>query len=343
MLILRNSTAYPFRTVSGMLVRCFFCMESFDDPAMFRSHVETVHAAIDKGTAVFRNLNVPRVDVGELRCALCSEKHQTLQSIAVHLKKEHSLPINEDYDFSLVPIKLDKSVCKCIVCDAKFPALVTLCRHAATHYTATCMVCDQCGTPFENEHCLRKHLLSRHQIFCKICKLTFFTREELIKHVRSSPDCLPSKCRICKRRFSCFEVLNAHYVTAHKMVAQTVKCGECSEVFWNQKTYYRHFKSRHTDDFKCSYCSKAFGAKRDLEEHLPKHTGVKPHQCAACGKCYTTHKGFKDHLLTHEQGSGRYQCPVADCKRNFPLRERMLGHLKKYHTDIYEKVASESN
>ena len=50
----------------------------------------------------------------------------------------------------------------------------------------------------------------------------------------------------------------------------------------------------------CTYCSKIFKKKFDLQQHVRSHTGEKPFQCVVCGRAFAQKSNVKKHMSTHK-------------------------------------------
>ena len=55
--------------------------------------------------------------------------------------------------------------------------------------------------------------------------------------------------------------------------------------------------------FSCDYCSRCFGFKSKLAEHLRTHTGERPFQCLQCHKRFALKHNLKAHMVTHYKDS----------------------------------------
>ena len=57
----------------------------------------------------------------------------------------------------------------------------------------------------------------------------------------------------------------------HNQMDRTVKCEQCSMIFFDQRDLRAHEKAAHKLDFHCVYCDKQFRMATYLEKHLEKH------------------------------------------------------------------------
>lgn len=58
----------------------------------------------------------------------------------------------------------------------------------------------------------------------------------------------------------------------------------------------------HSDlkPYPCSYCSKKFGKKGDLDRHVLLHMGIKPYECSVCLRRFTQAAHMRAHMMTHQ-------------------------------------------
>ncbi|KAF9553923.1 hypothetical protein CPC08DRAFT_210016 [Agrocybe pediades] len=101
--------------------------------------------------------------------------------------------------------------------------------------------------------------------------------------------------------------------------------------------------------FKCSSCSKAYWAQKDLDDHrLLKHSGPvevvqsKPsYQCSVCGKEFNKKKKLKAHLVSEANSHSTWKCSI--CDRVFVTRELLKKHQLKKHKDSSSTISGNSS
>ncbi|XP_018328025.1 zinc finger protein 33B [Agrilus planipennis] len=76
-------------------------------------------------------------------------------------------------------------------------------------------------------------------------------------------------------------------------------------------------------EMKCSYCSKNFSHRGDLNKHVRTHTGDTPYQCETCWKDFRHKSNLTRHSKLHS-GLKPYQCP--NCNKEFSRKDKLSLH-----------------
>ncbi|XP_035211850.1 zinc finger protein 658B-like [Stegodyphus dumicola] len=187
--------------------------------------------------------------------------------------------------------------------------------------------------------CTSGNLLKRFS--CLFCNKRFYQKIDLQRHIRVHTGEKPFKCQICSRSFKRNESLRYHMTSFHGFcmlledmnTAENLVTHQLNIVHFAQKHFIRIFlstsksKSASRTDygkhsvisfassigsakplssemcrFFCSFCSKGFHFKANLERHLRVHTGEKPFKCETCSKCFTRKESLRYHILNkHER------------------------------------------
>lgn len=337
---MRYSSICPVRVAKNFL-HCCFCVEKFNDPLLFRSHIKQEHSKIDKSSCLKKldkNLQI-RVDISNLRCLICSNPFASLKPLAEHLIEKHKLEIDIQISLGLVPLDLENNY-KCVVCNQKFTGLMQLSRHTGTHFYQH--ICYICGKRCETNSGIQNHIERQHshKNMCRVCKEPFPTAQAKIEHVKSNKTCLPYSCKFCKERFLFFELRLQHLQQVHGVPIPEYKCTECDAVFEKRMRLYMHFKSEHTKEHQCPYCKKTFGTKKFLTEHVHRHTGHRPLVCEVCDKSFNREKSYRLHCIIHDD-SKKLKCSV--CSRKFIGMTKVKAHMKKHHPEAYSKQFPEKS
>lgn len=124
---------------------------------------------------------------------------------------------------------------------------------------------------------------------CNICGGHYSTKGHLKRHLKKHED--PAfECKKCTLYFS-----NGVELTAHQKAKHTQKdelCTACGKAFAKKAHLLDHQRSVHEQDnnlearLACPFtsCTKKFLTKKKFQDHVNKHTGVKPYSCTVCLK-----------------------------------------------------------
>lgn len=78
----------------------------------------------------------------------------------------------------------------------------------------------------------------------------------------------------------------------------------------------------------CSYCSRTFKRKYDLEHHISAvHVKDKPHRCSACGQSFGHSGTLTKHYRTVHLGERPFAC--STCSRRFSERGNLNKHTQR--------------
>lgn len=80
--------------------------------------------------------------------------------------------------------------------------------------------------------------------------------------------------------------------------------------------------------FECEICKKRFADKRDIDEHMLRHKGIKAHVCPTCGMRKTTMHELKVHMNYHTREK-LYPCTMCDYKAASPGNR--TKHIRTVH------------
>ncbi|XP_045781719.1 zinc finger protein 250-like isoform X6 [Maniola jurtina] len=340
--IVRLTTAYPFRLPEDSMV-CVYCGESYEDPTMYRKHMDEEHQTFNVRMAfVHCHEGFIKVDCTELQCRLCTEPFQKLEDIAQHLYHKHEQPIDLSFELGMQPFKLEKDKLACAICYSKSLCLRQLSRHTQSHFLK--YTCEACGKSYATITTLKHHITYSHtgqERICRKCKKTFNSLTEKRDHLSGSKRCWSHLCHICGERFLSWTIKQTHLSEVHGAPKRTYVCPECGEVFPDRKKYRVHFKILHTDDnFVCTCCGLKFDTKRNLENHRVIHTKEKLFPCPVCSKSFPRKKNLVQHMWIHSELK-RFSCTL--CNKQFNQRVSWKTHMKSYHPDLVDYQGMQNN
>ncbi|KAL1123572.1 hypothetical protein AAG570_002648 [Ranatra chinensis] len=110
----------------------------------------------------------------------------------------------------------------CAMCDAAFPSLDKLARHARTHTGEKPFACAQCPKAFAD-------------------------KRNLENHVRTHTGERPYACAVCSKAFAVRSHATDHARRVHHRTPEYFQCEHCSKRYRWKNKYRRHLKTSHPD------------------------------------------------------------------------------------------------
>ena len=79
------------------------------------------------------------------------------------------------------------------------------------------------------------------------------------------------------------------------------QCNLCDRIYYKSHALKTHIDSVHLKktNYDCKECEKSFYMKRDLDNHINSHKGVKSYQCDVCNKSFGHVSNLNRHKRTH--------------------------------------------
>jgi len=201
-----------------------------------------------------------------------------------------------------VPISLN-GLFACEVCDKKFSKLDVLKKHAKSHITCPCTVCNQV---FRDKLTLTKHQIEVH------------TLDKVFQ------------CPQCDKGFKELRTLRLHLKIHNSEYPE--QCGVCKKVFRTKWQLKQHLMDHGGErPYPCPECSFTCKTKQQLNEHRRKHSGEKAYSCPQCGTRFTYRNGLIKHTKLN-------RCPkkiiTAEGETIIKKRSRIINKPQRLDGDM---------
>ncbi|CAG9574900.1 unnamed protein product [Danaus chrysippus] len=301
--ILLNSNATPIRCRGGIGYACCFCTEQFPIPADLKKHTHEEHSDEEKAKFMKdKDMHgfIVKLDVTGMRCKLCDQEIKELEKMIDHLGNVHGKKVYTDLKNHILPFHFPSEILECIICCNVFNTFKALQEHMNLHYRN--FICNSCNAGFVNKNILLRHgdAHKTGTFPCDVCEKTFDTARKRQLHSRAKHpgEILPHKCGYCDERFPEVRKKYEHLSKEHGIKNPSIKCKACGKVFDKKQSWRMHTTRVHLMErnHKCTECVMKFYTRRELDNHMVKHTGTRNFKCDVCSKQYGRYKTLREHF-----------------------------------------------
>ncbi|XP_037935971.1 zinc finger protein 2-like isoform X2 [Teleopsis dalmanni] len=258
--------------------------------------------------------------IGDWECTVCGSK---FKQIPLHRFRAHQR-MHE---------RSDKY--RCSICARTFVRRANMEAHEQLHLSNETKLkhCDECNSAFTSEYKLKKHKYSIHHgempVACEYCKKGFVSLAFLNRHMQhfhtdklNSSNTNALTCTNCGISYTSVHKLRNH------MQRQRDENGKCIDSPMKRKEKRREDRA---GILLCTYCSKRFHVKSELERHLSIHDPqLRPHQCLQCNIRCRTASELKQHVKATHLLEKPHECEL--CGKFFTSKKNLNQHVL-FHND----------
>ncbi|XP_045773688.1 gastrula zinc finger protein XlCGF57.1-like [Maniola jurtina] len=254
-------------------------------------------------------------------CPSCVKRYKDAGGLKRHIERNH----NGDRKKAFI----------CEHCGKGFYSKTDCKIHKRVHTGETPYACTHCPAQFTQVGSLRRHILTHtgeRSHMCSKCSKKFPTNQQLRKHYLVHTNDKNYKCPICDMPFKYNNNMQKHIRLHMDGMFKKFICDNCGQSFMTKGGLQSHIKRLHsaTSGY-CSQCSKHFS---NLEMHMWKHAGVRPHKCELCPKSFFDLRGLSYHVSFRHKCADKFQCMMNDCTAKFPAQAMLDYHVARYHKSI---------
>lgn len=336
-----------FKSHEDSSLSCRVCRSSFSGPLEFWEHQKNKKCKIKElqcnecSEKFKRRRHYLKHILGhkDNNCRYCEEKFSTWTHYKNHVKEKHP------------DIKMERDLIPCKFCPMSFHRHVGLYNHYRVKHSKGKFVCLSCGLLLPTKEKHKEHVLvheSEKNWKCKICKMKFYRRQQLLFHV-SIHKLGIYKCLTCDITVTSKVDLQQHKKEGHTVngLERKFECEICHKKFAKRFTLRNHLATHSKEkSYTCKYCVKSFRTLDSLNRHqkrkshfekakltIPESKYEKVYEdkliCEKCGKQYKTQRELQCHLIVHKSV---YEC--NECGKTFTLKFNLTKHLRLHRNPV---------
>ncbi|XP_063828736.1 zinc finger protein OZF-like [Ostrinia nubilalis] len=198
----------------------------------------------------------------------------------------------------------------CSVCGKEFANPSTLLIHMRSHTNEKPYQCEFCDKRYKNAGSLKRHSVRNHmkirarRFICESCGKGFYTKTDIIIHLRTHTGETPYSCSECQAVFTQLSSLIRH--KKNHLGEKTEACDVCYKKFITKDSLRRH-QMVHTSSkqYSCNICLGIFKYKQNLTKHYKVHSEPNSFVCNHCGRTFNSKGNLKTHMdRLHSEKSG---------------------------------------
>jgi KRAB domain-containing zinc finger protein len=228
----------------------------------------------------------------------------------------------------------------CATCGSQSGSQSQLNKHSKIH-DDTKFSCSTCGKQIIGHKALKNHELIHQMTHCIHCQKLVSKKHKNEHQLTCSGrrDSMIFKCELCPYESGFESNLKRHKeVHSKKKEDETKhKCGMCKKEFKLKHQLKQHMKihlkiqiNEATDSFICTYCSKSFSRKDNMNRHIKsEHIDKRIESTVGFGI-------FKNDTQQDLTRTDIFQCQKCDYKSNRSYN--LTQHMKRSHLDKNETL-----
>lgn len=206
---------------------------------------------------------------------------------------------------------------------------------------STSYICIKCGDRFSNLEKLNHHTENDEHcniISCPICDKVFASKKSCRQHLHTHREKEKYPCAKCGKEFFNPSSLKVHEMTLHTEHFDAAPdggflCKMCDKKTPNKREMMQHVNSKHLQSrtYLCDICAGSFTSERGLKMHLLTHDDSKPFSCQICSKAFKFRYVLKAHILRHTK-ERRFVCD--ECGKAFAKHYTLMIHKMVHSGDL---------